>query len=116
MDQARLDAVRSNLKYGFLSNLSTPSSVAGSLARFIALTGDVTVVDELWSTYEEVTPEDVQRAARLYLTPARSTVTVLHAKGMEIPSRCRPKSRCCCRRPRIPTSRSSSGSRRRLPG
>jgi zinc protease len=86
VDQERLDAVRSNLKYGFLSNLSTPGDVAGNLARFVALTGDVTVVDELWSTYEAVTPEDVQRAAQLYLTPARSTVTVVHAKGMEIPA------------------------------
>lgn len=86
VDQARLDAVRSNLKFSFLSSLSTPAAVAGNLARFVALTGDVHVVDELWSTYELVTPADVQAAANLYLTPARSTVAILHTAGSEIPS------------------------------
>ena len=86
VEQARLDAVRSNRKFGFLSSLSTPSAVASNLARFVALTGDLAVVEELWSTYEKVTPADVQKAANLYLTPARSTVAVLHAKGQEIPS------------------------------
>ncbi|TDI14234.1 MAG: insulinase family protein, partial [Acidobacteria bacterium] len=84
VDQARLDAVRSNMKYGFLSGLSTPQRTAQSLFRFIALTGDMSIVDELWSTYEKVTPEDVQRAANFYLTRARSTVSVLHSEGMEI--------------------------------
>jgi zinc protease len=86
VDQARLDAVRSNMKYGFLSGLSTPQNVANSLYRFIALTGDMAVVDELWSTYEKVTPEDIQKAANFYLTRPRSTVAALHAQGMEIPN------------------------------
>ena len=39
--QARLDAVRSSMKYGFLSSLSTPDQVASRIARYVALTGDV---------------------------------------------------------------------------
>ena len=85
VEQKRLDDVRSSLKYGFLSNLSTPSNVTGSLARLVALTGDLEVVEELWRTYEQVTPADVQKAARHYLRPQRSTVSILHTAGMEIP-------------------------------
>ncbi len=86
VSQERLDAVRSNWRYSFLSNMSTPDNVASAMARFIALTGDVAVVDEMFTTAEKLTPADVQRAARTYLTPARSTVAVLHTRGQEIPA------------------------------
>ena len=89
VDPERVAAVRSNLKLGFLSSLSTPDGVAQGLARFVALTGDVKVIDELWEAFEKVTPEDVRRAANRYLTAERSTVAVVHTKGQEIP---RPKS------------------------
>ena len=79
-----LDATRSKLKYSFLSRLSTPSRVASSMARLIALTGDVLVVDELFATYETLTPEDLQAAARKFLRPERSTVAVLHTAGQEL--------------------------------
>jgi zinc protease len=86
VSQARLDAVRSSMKYGFLSGLSTPGQVASRIARYVALTGDVAVIDTLWETYAKITPADVQRAARLYLTPARSTIAVLHTEGQELPT------------------------------
>lgn len=81
----KLAQVRSRLKYGFLSGLSTPHNVAESLCRFIAMTGDMTAVEEMYATLDRVTPADVKRAAGLYLTPERSTVTVVHAQGEEIP-------------------------------
>ncbi|MFQ5767766.1 MAG: M16 family metallopeptidase, partial [Acidobacteriota bacterium] len=85
VDQARLDAVRSNLKNGFLSGLSTPGRVAGAMARLVAITGDVKVVDQLYDTYTQVTPEDIQNAARRYLKPEHCTVAVLHSEDQEIP-------------------------------
>ena len=85
VDQARLDAVRSHLKYGFLSGLTSPPRVASQVARFIALTGDLGAIDALWATYPRITPADVQRAARRYLTPERSTVAVLHTAGQAPP-------------------------------
>ena len=54
-DPARLDAVRSNMKYGFLSGLSTPSRVAQRLARYIAWTGDITAIDALFTGERAVT-------------------------------------------------------------
>ena len=85
VDGERLDAVRSRLKYGFLSGLTTPNEVAGGLARFIALTGDVACVDEMYATLDAVTPADVREAAERWLRPERSTVALLHTAGEQPP-------------------------------
>jgi zinc protease len=82
---ARLDAVRSNMRYSFLSNLSTPDDVCQSLARYIAWTGDVACVDELFHTLAQVTPEEIRAAASKWLVPANCTVAILHSQGQDIP-------------------------------
>ena len=82
---ARLDAVRSNIRYSFLSDLSTPDDVCQSLARYVAWTGDVRCVDEFFGTLAQVTPEDVRAAAAKWLVPTNCTVAILHTKGEDIP-------------------------------
>jgi zinc protease len=84
VSQERLDAARSRLKYSFLTGLSTPSGVSQSLAQFIALTGDVSAVDEMYATMDQITPADVQKAVQSYLTPERCTVAVLHSAGEQL--------------------------------
>jgi zinc protease len=76
-DPERLRATQSRLKYGFLMALGSPSAVASNLARIVAVTGDVRAVDRLYQTYGEVTPTDVQAAARDYMKKERRTVAVL---------------------------------------
>ena len=82
---ARLDAVRLRVRNGFLSGLASLDQVAGVLAGFIGLTGDMTAVDDYLATVAEVTPAHIRQAAARYLTPERSTVAVLHTRGQEIP-------------------------------
>jgi zinc protease len=82
---ARLDAVRSNLRYSFLSDLSTPDDVCQSLARYIAWTGDTICVDQLFNTLAQITPEDIRAAASKWLVPANCTVAILHTQGQELP-------------------------------
>jgi len=82
---ARLDAVRSNIRYSFLSNLSTPGNVCRSLARYVAWSGDVSCVDEFFTTLAQVTPDDIRAAAAKWLVPTNCTVAILHTKGQEIP-------------------------------
>ncbi|TAJ19220.1 MAG: insulinase family protein [Planctomycetota bacterium] len=81
VDVARLDAARSRARFGFLSNLSTPSDVCERMARLIAITGDFDSVERQFATLAEITPADVQAAASAYLTEARSTVATLYAQG-----------------------------------
>ena len=76
-DAQRLADLKSRLKYGFLMGLETPSAVAGGLARMIAVTGGVDAVDTLYRTYDTITPQDVQTAAKQYLVRTRRTVAVL---------------------------------------
>ena len=81
VDAEKLDSARSRLKYSFLSNLSTPGNVNDSVAQVIAITGDITAVDQIYNTLDQVTPEDVQRAAAKYLTRQRATVAILHSRS-----------------------------------
>ena len=76
-DEERLDALKSRLKYAFLMGLDTPSSTAGRLARFVAVSGGLEDVETLYRTFETVTPDDVLEAARHYLDPSRRTVAIL---------------------------------------
>ena len=77
VEAGRLRDLKRRNKYSFLMALDTPGAVAGALARFVALTGDIAVIETLYSQMEAVTPEDLMRAAKKYFTPERRTVVVL---------------------------------------
>ncbi len=77
LDADRIAGVTSRLKYGFLMGLDTPSRVAQSLVRFIAITGGVADIETMYTTYGSVTAEHVQAAAKQFLAPERRTVAVL---------------------------------------
>jgi len=80
VDKKRLDAVRANRRYGFLARLSTAQEVSQSLSRYVALTGDSTSVNQMFTTLDEVTAEDVRKAAGAFFVPDRCTVAVLRTK------------------------------------
>lgn len=84
--QAQVDAIRSRLKYGFLTQLSTPSGTCENIAQLVALSGGIEVIDTLYATLDTVTPQDVQDAANAWLTPERSTVAVVHSQGAPVPA------------------------------
>lgn len=73
----KLADLKNRLKYSFLMGLETPDDVAGRLARYIALTGDIQSVDQLYATYEQVTPEDILNVANKFLVEQKRTVVVL---------------------------------------
>ena len=70
------DLIRRN-KYSFLMGLDTPNAVAGGIARFVAITGGIDVIDRLFAQAATITPDDIRNAARKYFTPERRTVVVL---------------------------------------
>ncbi len=80
-DAQRLADLKSRLKYDFLMNLDTPDRVASAMARPIAVTGGITAVDELYATYDTVTPEDIRAAAREYFVTARRTIATLRGRN-----------------------------------
>jgi zinc protease len=77
VDAKKLEDLKKRNKYSFLMGLDTPDNVAGGLARLVALTGGIDIVDKLYGTMETITADDIQKAARKYFTPERRTVVVL---------------------------------------
>ena len=76
----RLAKVKSHMKYSFAMRLDTAGSAAGSLAHFIALSGDPESVNRLYATYDRITPDDVRAAARKYFARTGRTVVTLSHK------------------------------------
>ncbi len=77
----RLSDLKSRTKYDFLMSLETPDDVAGGLSRFIAITGGIDAVDDMYRTLEGVTAEDIQEAANHYLSLDRRTVGILRGSN-----------------------------------
>lgn len=83
VDAKRLADVKSNVKYSFAMSLSTARSVAGNLTTYIGLTGDPSLINDMYRRYDEVKPEDLMRVAGAYLTRARSTEVTLTGGGTQ---------------------------------
>jgi len=79
-DAKRLHDLKSRLKYGFLMGLDTPDRVASRLARYIAVSGGIDAIEELYRTFKAITPEDLQTAAQRYLVTEKRTIGVLRGK------------------------------------
>ena len=79
-DTKRLNDLKNHLKYQFLMDLDTPAKVADNLARIIAMTGDIEAVDQLYRSFDQITPEDILRAANDFLVNQKRTVIVLKGR------------------------------------
>lgn len=77
IDQAMLDATKSNMKYGFLMGLETAQDAAFALIDPVIYTGTAEAIDEYYRTLDAVTPEDVREAARRFLVEERLTDVTL---------------------------------------
>jgi zinc protease len=80
ISEKRLNDIKSNLKYSFLSRLNTADRVAGSVAYYVNLTGSWQAIDELYATYDSLTPADIQNAAGRVFTESNRTVVTLSRK------------------------------------
>ncbi|MEY2746417.1 MAG: hypothetical protein RL112_1459 [Planctomycetota bacterium] len=83
--QARLDGVRSHLRYAFLAGLTTPDAVSQAISRFVAHTGDLACIDEWYTTLARLAPADVAAGVAMHLRRDGCTVATVHAKGVELP-------------------------------
>ncbi len=81
VDAKRLADLKSNRKYTFLMSFDTSKSVVGgfyrSMAPYISLIYGVTAVDRVFDSVAAVTPEDILKAANVYLQNTNRTVVTL---------------------------------------
>jgi len=72
-----LNKLKSKLKYSFIMSMDTPDATAGNMARFIAITGGIEGIEDIYKTMESITPEDIQNAAIQMKEEVKTTVTLI---------------------------------------
>jgi zinc protease len=77
VDRQRLEAVKRHLRYQFALSLNNSQSIAGTLARYIALRRTPETINRLYGQYEKITPSDIQTAARKYFTEKGRVIVTL---------------------------------------
>jgi zinc protease len=90
IDQARLDATRSRMRYGFAMAMNSNDRIAGALAPYIALERTPETLNRLFDTYQTVTASDVRDAVKKYFRDENRTVVTLATKGQNIAAHGRP--------------------------
>jgi zinc protease len=77
VSKQRLDELKKRNKYSFLMGLDTPDHVAGGIARFVALSGGIDVIERLYKAMEKVGPKEIMAAAQKYFVPEQRTLVVV---------------------------------------
>ena len=80
VQKAKLDAVKSNLKYGFALGMDNSEAIASSLAPYIALRRTPETLNKIYDLYAAITPEDIQAMARKYFVDRHRTIVTLSNK------------------------------------
>jgi zinc protease len=73
----RVADARSANRYGFLRRLDDTEAIAAMLARFVRYRRSYDTVNELFRTYDAVTPADVEAAAKKYFVDSGLVQTTL---------------------------------------
>jgi zinc protease len=80
IDQAKLDATRSRLRYGFALGMNSSEAIASAVAPYIALRRTPDTINKLFTLYEQITPQDIRAMASQYFTDNNRTVVTLMTK------------------------------------
>jgi zinc protease len=78
--QDKLDQTRARLRYSFALHLDSSEAIASALAPYIALRRTPETVNRVYALYEQITPQDIQRAAAKYFTDNNRTIVTLAYK------------------------------------
>ncbi len=84
IDQAKLDATRSRMRYGFVMAMNSNDSIAGALAPYVALERTPETLNRLFDTYQTVTAADIRDAVKKYFREENRTVVTLATKGQNL--------------------------------
>lgn len=76
-DPARIDAIRSSLKYGFAASLDNTEAVADAIVPVVAATRDPQMINRIYRSYDKIGPADIQRVANKYFNDKGMIVTTL---------------------------------------
>ena len=77
VDSIKLDALKEHLRYEFALQLDNSESIAGAVARYVALRRTPETINRYYDAYARLTPADIEKAARKYLIDKNRTVVTL---------------------------------------
>ena len=80
VDQAKLDATRSRMRYSFALRMNSSPAIAAALAPYILLRRTPDTIDKVFTLYQHVTPQDIRAGAAKYLTENNRTIVTLATK------------------------------------
>jgi zinc protease len=77
VDQAKLDATRSRIRYSFALRMNSSPAIAASLAPYISLRRTPDTINRVFALYQQITPQDIQTMAARYFTETNRTMVTL---------------------------------------
>jgi zinc protease len=77
VDVDLLERTRSHVRYGFLTGLTDPDSVAEQLGWYMRRGGSPDAIDRFYDHFDSITADDVSSVVRRYLVDAGLTVVTL---------------------------------------
>lgn len=79
IDPARLETVKSHLRYAFAMQMDHTEGIAGLLARYVALRRTPETINRLFEQYAAITPADLTRTAQTWFTPTNCVTAILRS-------------------------------------
>ncbi len=74
---SQLAEAKANVRYSFVRSLDNTDRIASTLARFVRYNRSYATINRAYALYETLTPADLQRVAKTYLTDNGLIVTTL---------------------------------------
>ena len=81
VDQSKLDATRSRMRYSFALRMNSSPAIAAALAPYVLLRRTPDTINKVFALYQQVTPQDIRAMAAKYLTENNRTIVTLATKG-----------------------------------
>jgi len=76
---AKLDNLKSNLKYSFVNSLDSSEAIAATLAGYMHFDRDPETINHLYNSFDNISAEDIQRIANKYFIDENRTTVTLSA-------------------------------------
>lgn len=81
VDDKLLEDTKSHIKYSFAMGIDNPDDIAESLSYFTWLTGDPESLNRYYAILEEITAEDIMKAANRYFNNDQLTIGTVSPKA-----------------------------------
>ncbi|MGB0836315.1 MAG: M16 family metallopeptidase, partial [Psychrobium sp.] len=80
VDKTKLDNLKANIKYSFANGLDSSEAIAGTLASYMHFDRNPETINELYTSIDSITAEDIRAMANKYFTDNNRTTVTMSAQ------------------------------------